>query len=77
MWSTKASPPKFPDSGHWGRVLGAEGPKVLGPRLPALLLWGPEALGRARGGRWAWGTPGGGGAQGAPAPRSLREGRSG
>lgn len=61
--AVEASPPKFLDAGRWGGMLG-EGPRVLGPRLRAPLLWGSEVLGSARAGRWAWGTPGGGGAQG-------------
>lgn len=74
-WSGRASPPKFLDAGRWGGML-EEGPRVLGPRLRAPLLWGSDVLGSARAGRWAWGTPGGDGAH-LPFPESLREGRSG
>lgn len=60
-------PSQIPRRWRWGGMLG-EGPRVLGPRLCAPLLWGSEVLSSARAGRWAWGTPGGGGAQGPPAP---------
>lgn len=63
----RSFPSQIPRRWRWGGMLG-EGPRVLGPRLCAPLLWGSEVLSSARAGRWAWGTPGGGGAQGPPAP---------